>query len=64
MTWSLCNIVLNYIGNTWWNKDIHLNGIGYGVMDVLPNLRVASHGISCFDSQILLRVAKCYGFFW
>jgi hypothetical protein len=24
------SIVSNFIGNIWWNKDMHMNGIGCG----------------------------------
>ncbi len=27
MTWSLCNIASNIIGNTCWSKNVQLNGI-------------------------------------
>jgi hypothetical protein len=43
MILSLCNIVLNSIGNVWWKKDNQLNRIGYGMMGAHPNLRVTSH---------------------
>jgi hypothetical protein len=42
MTQSLRNIVLSFIGNIWWNKDTHLNGIGFGVMGAHPSLRVVN----------------------
>jgi hypothetical protein len=59
---SLCNIVLNSIGNIWWNKDIHSNGIGYGSMTVNHHkLRVVSHGTLFLSIQIWLGIAKCYG---
>jgi hypothetical protein len=58
---SLCNIVLNFIGAIWWSKDMLFNGIGFKVMDVHPDSKVANHGTLCFDIQIWLEVAKCYG---
>jgi hypothetical protein len=60
MILSLCNIVLNSIGNIWWEKDIQLNGIGYGMTGAYPNLRVTSHDTLFLCIQIWLGVAKCY----
>jgi hypothetical protein len=60
MILSLCNIVLNSIGNVWWKKDNQLNRIGYGMMGAHPNLRVTSHDTLFLCIQIWQGVAKCY----
>jgi len=33
-------------------QEYHLNGIGYGMMDVHPSLRVTSHGTLCLAIEI------------
>jgi hypothetical protein len=34
------------------SKDMLFNGIGFGVMDVHPNSKVANYGTLCFNIQI------------
>jgi hypothetical protein len=60
-TLSLCNIILSSISNIWWNKDIHVNGIGYVMMCVHPNLRTSSLSTLFFSILIWLGVAKWCG---
>jgi hypothetical protein len=40
---------------------MHPNGIGFGVMVVLHNLRVQSHGFLSTNIQTLFKDVRCYG---
>ncbi len=52
MIQNLCNIVSNFIGNTWGNKDTYFNGIGSRVTNAQANSRATSLGTLCLGIQI------------
>jgi hypothetical protein len=61
MILSLLITISNCIGNIWWIMNMHHIGIGCGMMVVLPNLRITSHGFLFQGIQIWLEVAKWCG---
>jgi len=61
---NLCNIALNSINNIWQNKDIHLNGIRYGVTIVHPNLRATSPNTFFLTSKFDYELQNDLKFLW
>jgi hypothetical protein len=61
MIQSLYNIAPSSIGSTWWPMAMHPSGIRFGVMHVIHNLRVQSHGFLSASIQTLFKDVRCYG---